>query len=271
MGTAPGMVAGQQRRRRGGRIPHRPELRQPHRHRLRRAWSALGISSSNNLDFSSATGGSLATASLGAVGSQTYSGVLTAFGGTAGVGGSYRLGGGGGMLTFQPATPITGASTLTIIGPGTVALPTSNNYTGTTTISSGVAQMASQAGIPDYNVLALNGGTLDLDGVNKAFTQTSNFAAAARSPTPAPGTLAVLSLRQRANMTIASLVQDGGESRGVLRDLAGRLQRLQLRFHQSGNTFSGGVTINNASARILARMPTRPWGRARSRSATAAS
>ena len=137
---------------------------------------ALASPSSNPLDFSSTTGGSLSMASLGAVGNQTYSGTFIPSGGTAG---SYRLGGGGGSLTFLPAAAITGSSTVTITGPGTVVLATSNNYTGATTISSGVAQLANQAGIPDNTALTLGAGTLDLGGFNKAFTQAANFSNAA--------------------------------------------------------------------------------------------
>ena len=89
---------------------------------------ALAASSSNPLNFSTA---SLTLASLGATGTQVYSGTLTPSGST------YRLGGGGG--TLDVASNLTGANSLLVgsTGPGTVALSGSNTYTGGTVVSSG--------------------------------------------------------------------------------------------------------------------------------------
>ena len=100
---------------------------------------ALAADSANNLNFSS-VGANMTAASLGAVGTATYSGVLTP-NGTA-----YRLGGGGGALTFS--SQLTGGNTLTLGGPtsgvgGTVVLSdTTSNFTGKTTLQSGTLQVA---------------------------------------------------------------------------------------------------------------------------------
>ena len=76
------------------------------------------------------TMGSYATLSLGASGAATYNGVLVP------AGTIYRLGGGGGTLTFAPA--LTGGNSLAVTGPGTIVLTNTNNtYTGGTTLSSG--------------------------------------------------------------------------------------------------------------------------------------
>ena len=109
---------------------------------------ALGANSSNNLDFSSDVGGAnLSLASLGAIGSFTYSGALTPYV-TAGVP-TYLLGGGGGTLTIGSGLPNVGsASALTITLNGTalgsVILPTANTYTGATTINASATLQSRQ-------------------------------------------------------------------------------------------------------------------------------
>jgi autotransporter-associated beta strand protein len=144
--------------------------------------AALAVNSANNLDFSSA-GANLPSMSLGAVGSATFTGTLTPNGST------YLLGGGGGILTLPNANALTGSRSLQVSGPGTVALTTTNNYTGITTVSSGgVLQMssfgnggtASSIG-SNSNAAAnivLDGGTLRYvgggTGVDRAFTLTAN-------------------------------------------------------------------------------------------------
>ena len=84
---------------------------------------ALGVSSSNNLDFS-ALGSAWLGADYGA--SVTYSGLLTTVG-------DYQLGGGGGTLTM--ANALTGANALIHKGGGTVVLTAASDYTGDTTVT----------------------------------------------------------------------------------------------------------------------------------------
>ena len=73
----------------------------------------------------------LTTASLGAVGSVSYSGILTPNGTI------YRLGGGGGTLTMSGTSPLTGENSLVASGSGTVILASDCDYTGTTTVNNG--------------------------------------------------------------------------------------------------------------------------------------
>lgn len=75
-------------------------------------------------DFNTA---GLTAASLGAVGSVTYTGALTQSGST------YRLGGGGGTLTMANTNALTGANSLIVNG--NVTLAANNDYSGTTTIN----------------------------------------------------------------------------------------------------------------------------------------
>lgn len=93
---------------------------------------ALGADSASDLNLTGITG----TLTLGAFGSATYSGSLTPNGTI------YRLGGGGGTLTFT--TELTTARSLIVNGSGslgTVILTFDNSYTGGTTIASGTLQL----------------------------------------------------------------------------------------------------------------------------------
>jgi fibronectin-binding autotransporter adhesin len=88
---------------------------------------ALAANSSNNLDFS-ASGANLGV-SLGATGTQTYSGILTQQGTV------YRLGGAGGNLIM--ANALTGANSLEVGNggsAGTVTLNAAGTYSGGTTV-----------------------------------------------------------------------------------------------------------------------------------------
>jgi len=97
---------------------------------------ALGANSSNNLDFSAATGANLTAAALGAVGTVIYSGTLTPNGNT------YRLGGGGGNLTVSSNLVNGQTADSLIVGfngtsAGVVNLTGTNTYTGTTSVNGG--------------------------------------------------------------------------------------------------------------------------------------
>ncbi len=89
---------------------------------------AIAADNYESTDFNFATAG-LTAAYLGAVGNVNYTGNLTQNGST------YRLGGGGGILTMANANALTGANSLIVNG--NVNLAGNNNYTGTTTINPG--------------------------------------------------------------------------------------------------------------------------------------
>jgi autotransporter-associated beta strand protein len=105
---------------------------------------ALTASTSENFDFSSASN-NFANLSLGASGSATYSGTLTPNGTT------YRLGGGGGTLTFTPSGTYDNTKNLVING---------NGLTGIVNLGSGV--------IP-FGSITIGGGTV----TNGTLTGTS--------------------------------------------------------------------------------------------------
>ena len=108
------------------------------------AGSVLGLTNSASAGVLAITGADSETLSfaspncpnlsLGSIGNNTFSGSLTQSGST------YRLGGGGGTLTF--ATAINGSAGLALgAGPGTVVLTASNNYSGPTVVNTGTLQL----------------------------------------------------------------------------------------------------------------------------------
>jgi len=126
------------------------------------ASSAGAIAADNygatNFDFDTP---GLTAASLGAVGSVTYTGTLTP-NGTAGSA-VYRLGGGGGMLTMANANAVTGSGhSLIVTGPGTVVLAAANNYTGGTTLNAGTLGVSNDNSIGS-GTLTFNGGAISSD------------------------------------------------------------------------------------------------------------
>ena len=115
---------------------------------------ALGLASSNALNFSTAA--NLPYASLGALGSFTYSGTLTPNGST------FRLGGGGGTLTVSSA--LTGLGNALVVGGGGVILTNiGNSYDGATTLNAGGALTVSGNGVINASTaIIFNGGALAL-------------------------------------------------------------------------------------------------------------
>ena len=117
-----------------------------------------------NFDFNTA---GLTAATLGAVGNVTYTGTLTPNGTT------YRLGGGGGTLTMGSA--MTGGNSVIISG--NVNLAAANTYTGSTTLTSGIANLAIAENVgvsgplgnpttPAGSII-FGGGTLQYSAVNQ--------------------------------------------------------------------------------------------------------
>ena len=89
---------------------------------------AIAVDNYEATDFNFSTAG-LTAAYLGAVGNVSYNGNLTQNGST------YRLGGGGGILTMANTNALTGANSLIVNG--NVILAGDNNFTGTTIITPG--------------------------------------------------------------------------------------------------------------------------------------
>jgi len=102
---------------------------------------------------------------LGGIGNNsTFTGTLA-----VGAGSLYRLGGGGGTLTFNTENLFTGGNgvqvgSTSVNGTGTVAISESQNYTGATTVSQGTLTFSGANGsATGSSGFTLNGGRLFLD------------------------------------------------------------------------------------------------------------
>ena len=190
---------------------------------------AMAADSSNDLDFNSATGAELTSASLGVVsGTRTYSGTLTPNGTT------YRLGGGGGTLVMDSV--LTGANSLEV--KGNVNLAAANDYTGTTTLTSGSANLAGAENAGTSGPLGnpatpagsiiFNGGALQYSAVNQ-YDYSSRFATINNQPYNID--------TNGQTVTLATALAASGSS-GMTKDGTGTLTL------SKDNTYTGTTTIN---------------------------
>jgi fibronectin-binding autotransporter adhesin len=177
-----------------------------------------------NFDFSAA---GLTGASLGAVGSVTYSGTLTPNGAT------YRLGGGGGTLTMNNANAVTGAgNSLVVNGPGTVVLAAANDYDGGTTLNGGTLVVG--------NASALGTGTVTVTGTS---TIRSGISATVPLATINSGVICTLD-PQGNTMRLDRAVTGGG---GLVLTGTGTLL-----IANNGALGTGTFTITSAGAAVAA-------------------
>ena len=86
---------------------------------------------------------------------------------------------GPGTVTFAPEATRTitlnavfsGAGSLALAGPGTVAMAAANTYTGNTTINQGALALIGTGGIPNSpKIIVASGATLDASGLSSTFT-----------------------------------------------------------------------------------------------------
>ncbi len=209
---------------------------------------ALGVNSSNNLDFTADP-----TLSLGAVGLRTYGGTITP--GASG----YRLGGGGGTLTLT--TPLTGSNALTIDEPGTVDLRGVQTFTGAITVDGVGSSLRvinnSQLGTATNGLTLSNGGTLQLIGslhdankVGALFHQVGNvLASGARTITigTGGGTIDTVAHSLNSNFQTLSGVNALTGSGTLTKTGYGELILL------SSSNFSGDLVIGSNGGRVQIR------------------
>lgn len=223
---------------------------------------ALAADSSSPINLGSLP----SAASLGAVGTVTYSGTLTPAAGT------YRLGGLSGTLVLDQAAQITGANVLETTG--NVTLAATMNHSGGTFVRAGtLALTGGDDRLPTTGAVTVSGGTLALGstsqtvpgitlggvagsaatvdvgtgslrlGGNVTYSATNNPPAA--TITGSGGTLALLgngtftvgNSGSRA-LTVSAIIADGdGTARSLTKDGTGTMVL------EGNNTFTGGVTV----------------------------
>lgn len=221
---------------------------------------------------------------LGAIGTSTFTGAAGTV--VAGNNNLYRLGGGGGQITFNTTNLFTGtngvqAGSTSVNGGGTVVISAAQDYTGATTVSGAASATASQnttltlsgAGTATGSSgFTLNGGRLFLDSsstnnsnrIGNVAVTLSNGGELHLSGNSAGTTEAIGNLNIGAGnstvtvqaSTVASTLSGTGFSRTnngtalfrgtSLGQQTGAVGRLTLS-DTSGLSFSAGSTLNNAA------------------------
>lgn len=198
---------------------------------------ALGVDNSNTFDFATYSG-----LSLGATGTVVYSGTLTPAGTSAG--GAYRLGGGGGALTYNGA--LSGNNTLNIGSggsSGTVTLTGANSHVGRTTIaglSTLIVGNTSALGATT-NPLTVD-GTLDLNGFDTTvggLTAANTGLVTDNSVTP--GTTVFTDNIASGSSTFSGSITNGANGRVIAFVKAGAGTVVMNK--ANGNTYTGGTTL----------------------------
>lgn len=144
-----------------------------------------GVSSLSTLDtaFNGYAGGANGHWYLGSQTTGTYNGASLGAASDA----TYRLGGGGGSLTFSAANVITGANDVIINskavnGGGTVTFAASQNYSGTTTLNTGALISTASSGTPfGTGNVVLNAGTMQIAPSTSGANSVSGVSALAGS------------------------------------------------------------------------------------------
>ena len=154
-------------------------------------------------------------------------------------------------VTFASVLDSSNSGGFTKIGAGTLVLNANNAYGGTTTVAGGSLQMGTALSIPANSPLNLTGGTLDVNGFSRSFSQSSSFGAGG-TVTNYGSLASTISLSATSNnLTIASLLADGAHSLAFSVSSLGGSNGYQFDFTNPNNTFSGGLNISNAAARLI--------------------
>ena len=185
-----------------------------------------------SIDFSAATGADLPAVFLGTAGNVTYTGTYTPYGGV------YRLGGGGGTLTFNGN--LTGTTNSALIGSGTVVLGGDNTFGGGLTLTGSTLQFSALGNLGAGPITVAGTSTLQWTGTNTADISTT--LAGSRPVNMKSGI--TLTLDTQANsVTLANGI--GGFGAGALvKTGAGTLTLNGVQ------TYTGATTINEGAIRL---------------------
>ena len=198
---------------------------------------ALGGNTAQNIDLSA-----FANVSLGAVGAVSYSGDVTPNGTT------YRLGGGGGTLTYNNVLSGTGMnlvvnSTAAGARPATVVLAGANTYDAGTTINSGTLQLGNATALgASTGALALNHGALNLAGYDASIGALSGSSGVLITNSGA-GENTLTSTVASGTSTYAGNIADGAGAVALTKSGSGTLIL-------SGSLTMAGLNANNGVTQL---------------------
>ena len=134
---------------------------------------------------------------------------------------------------------VSGSGSVTVAGGGTIVLSSSNSYTGGTALNNGVLQLGHNAALgASTNPLALNSGTLDLNGHSPTAGALSGSTGAVITTS---GGSATLTAGDATNTTFAGTI-DGNVA--FTKTGAGTL------VFSGSNSYSGATTVNNGTLQL---------------------
>jgi autotransporter-associated beta strand protein len=157
---------------------------------------------------------------------------------------------GGGPTTpasgFSISTSANAGGGLTVVGGGTLTLSGSNNYSGATTIESGILKLANLAAL-GAGALVAAGGTLDLDGYSPTVAGLDGAAGVVANSFSTLATLTVNQLPGTSSFS-GSIVNGAGNGTDLVAlELSGS-GRLVL---SGTNTFTGGTEVTGNATLVL--------------------
>ena len=170
---------------------------------------------------------------LGSIGTSTFTGAASTV--AAGNGALYRLGGGGGQITFNTTNMFTSTNGVQVgsfltNGGGTVVISESQNYSGATTINAGTLTLSGAGALASSTAINLNGGSLTLhntSGASNLGNRVSDSAVITVNGNPA------------LNFTNSAVAADYSETIGTLS-------------LQSGSfTYTGGQAASGRTSNLL--------------------
>ena len=213
---------------------------------------ALDTDSSAAIDFNAA---GFTAASLGAaINNVSYTGLLTPNGTT------YRLGGGGKVLTLSGTNALTGSGNSLVItgaaaGSG-VVLADANDYTGTTTVNSGTLTVSGTIGaIASSASTSIRGGSLILDNTAGIVNRLKDDGAVTTSGT---GTFSLIgNAATDTTETIGTLGIASGPSVISVASAAGRVTTLAASAFSRANNATAlvrGTLLNQTAATAVSRI-----------------
>ena len=171
-----------------------------------------------------------------------------------GTGNTYRLGGGGGTLTLTQADVLTGDHSLVIVGPGTVVLPQSQDFTLGTTVQSGTVAIGSTGSLGSGPV-TVQGGAIQGTGspitLFNDMTFAGNFAVSGASDLTLAGTEKLTGNRTVTVTNTGTTTISGN----VTQDVAGRSLTIKGTGSvvlSGNNSFTGGLSIQGGTVTLAA-------------------
>jgi fibronectin-binding autotransporter adhesin len=146
----------------------------------------------------------------------------------------------------QTGSGYAGSIGLTKLGSGTLVLSAANTYAGPSTVSAGVLRLDNASALGNTtNALAVNGGTLDLNGNSVSVGPLSGASGGVITTSNAAGTATLTTSVAAGSSTFGGVIQDNGSGRMALTKLGSGTLALA-----AVNTFTGTTSVNAGTLQV---------------------